>query len=72
LLRELERHVVAVRIPAEALAPVFAGEGPGWFPLADVPAEYSDWELVSHTFNVLEDRTAVLTIIFERRAQRGR
>jgi len=68
VLRELERHVVVVRIPAEALAPVFSGDGPGWFQLADVPAEYNDWELVSHTFNVWEDHTAVVTIIFERRA----
>ena len=61
-----------VEIPAEALAPVFHGEGPCRFPLADVPAEYSDWELVSHTFNVREDHTGALAIIFERRAQRGR
>ena len=57
-----------VGIPAEVLAPVLVGEGPCRFPLADVPAEYSDWELVSHSFNVREDHTAALAIIFERRA----
>jgi len=48
--RELVRHLVVELIPAEALAPVLAGEGARRFPLAGGLEEYSDWELVSHSF----------------------
>ena len=61
-----------VRISAEALAPVFAEDRPVQVPLASVPAEYRNWKLVTHTFNIRDDHTAVLAIIFERRAQRVR
>lgn len=71
--RELERHLVVEVIPKEMLASVLSGEEPGQFPLDEgVIAEYSDWELVSHTFNVLNDGTAVLAVIFETRARRAR
>jgi hypothetical protein len=70
MARELVRHLVVELIPAEALAPVLAGEGPRSFPLNDSLEEYSDWELVSHTFNVRDDNTAVLAVIFEQRARR--
>jgi hypothetical protein len=47
---ELVRYLVVELIPAEALAPVLAGEGPKRFPLAgSLEEEYADWELVSHT-----------------------
>jgi hypothetical protein len=49
---------------------VLAGEGARRLPLAGGLQEYSDWELVSHTFNVRDDETAVLAVIFEQRAQR--
>jgi hypothetical protein len=68
--RELVRHLVVELIPAEALAPVLAGEGPRRFPLTGGLEEYGDWELVSHTFNVRDDDTAVLAVIFEQRARR--
>jgi hypothetical protein len=71
--RELERHLVVEVIPKEMLASVLTGEEPGRFPLDQgVITEYSDWELVSHTFNVLNDGTAVLAVIFEARARRAR
>jgi hypothetical protein len=68
--RELVRHLVVELIPAEVLAPVLAGEGAKRLPLAGGLEEYSDWELVSHTFNVRNDETAVLAIIFEQKARR--
>jgi hypothetical protein len=68
--RELVRHLVVELVPAESLAPVLAREGPRRFPLAGSLEEYSDWELVSHTFNVRDDDTAVLAVIFEQRARR--
>jgi hypothetical protein len=71
--RELERHLVVEVISAEMLAPVLSGEEPGRFPLDQgVIAEYSDWDLVSHTFDVRDDGTAVLAVIFEIRARRAR
>jgi hypothetical protein len=70
--RELERHLVVERIPAQMLASVLTGEQPGRFPLDQgVVAEYSEWELVSHTFDVRDDDTALLTVIFETRARRA-
>ena len=71
--RELERHLVVELIPAELLASALDGEEPARFPLEQgVIAEYSDWDLISHTFNVREDGTAVLALIFETRARRAR
>jgi hypothetical protein len=49
---------------------VLAGEGPRRFPLAGGLVEYNDWELVSHTFTVRDDDTAVIAVIFEQRARR--
>jgi hypothetical protein len=71
--RELERHLVVEPIPAELLACALNGEEPARLPLDQgVIAEYSDWDLISHTFNVREDGTAVLALIFETRARRAR
>jgi len=71
--RELERHLVVEVIPAEMLASVISGEEPGRFPLDQgVIAEYGDWELVSHTFDVRNDGAAILAVIFETKARRTR
>jgi len=71
--RELERHLVVEVIPAEMLASVISGEEPGRFPLDQgVIAEYGDWELVSHTFDVRNDGAAILAVIFETKARRAR
>jgi hypothetical protein len=60
-------------VSAEMLASVLSGEEPGRFPLDQgVIAEYGDWELVSHTFDVRDDGAAVLAVIFETRTQRAR
>ena len=64
--RELERHLVVEVMPAEALAPVLAGERAGvQFPLGSALAQYNDWTLVSHTFEVQGDGTAIFTAMFE-------
>jgi len=71
--RELERHLVVEVVPAEMLAAVLSGEEPGRFPLDQgVIAEYGDWELVSHTFDVHSDGSAILAVIFETKARRAR
>jgi hypothetical protein len=71
MARELERHLVVELIPAEKLSSVLTGEEPGRFPLdQSIIAEYSEWDLVSHTFDVREDNTAVITVIFEQKARR--
>jgi len=69
--RELERHLVVASIPAQTLAPVLAGERPGQFPLMGPMAEYGEWDLVSHSFEVRDDGTAILTAIFETRVRSG-
>lgn len=71
MARELERHLVVEVIPAERLASVLTGEEPGRFPLDQgVIAEYGEWDLVSHTFDVREDNTGVITVVFEQKARR--
>jgi hypothetical protein len=70
--RELIRHLVLKLIPAEDLAPVLAGEGPGSFPLEGTVDEYSDWDLISHTFNLRDDDTAIVALIFEQKARRAK
>jgi hypothetical protein len=69
--RELERHLVVASIPAQTLAPVLAGEHPGQFPLARSLADYGEWDIVSHSFEVREDGTAILTAIFETKVRRS-
>ena len=68
---ERERHLVVAPIPAQTIAPVLAGERPGQFPLAGSLAEYSEWDLVSHSFEVCDDGKAILTAIFERSVRSG-
>jgi hypothetical protein len=64
--KELERHLVMEVMPAEMLAPVLAGERAGGrFPLGSALAQYNDWTLVSHTFEVQADGTAIFTAVFE-------
>jgi hypothetical protein len=72
MARELVRHLVLKLIPAEELAPVLAGEGSRSFPLEGAVEEYSEWELVSHTFNLREDDTAIVALIFEQKARRAK
>ena len=72
MARELERHLVVEVIPAQMVAPTLSGEEPARFPLDQgVIAEYSEWDLISHTFNVRQDGIAVLAVIFETRARRA-
>ena len=69
---ELVRHLVVELIPAEELAPVLAGEGSGSFPLEGQPEGYGDWELVSHTFDLREDGSAIVALVFEQKARRAK
>jgi hypothetical protein len=68
--RELVRHLVLKLIPAEDLAPVLTGEESTSFPLEGSIGEYSEWDLVSHTFNLRNDDTAIVALIFEQKARR--
>ena len=70
--KELQRHLVVVPMPAQTIGPVLAGERPGQFPLAGPLAEYGEWDLVSHTFEVRDDGTAILTAVLETRVRTGR
>jgi len=69
--RQLERQLVVAPIPTQTLTPVLAGERPGQFPLEGPFAEYAEWDLVSHSFEVQDDGSAILTAIFETRVQRS-
>jgi hypothetical protein len=61
--RGLVRQQLIELIPAEVLAPALAGGRARRLPLADGLKEYSDRELVSHTFAARDDETAVLAVI---------
>jgi hypothetical protein len=65
--RDVERALVVELKPSQKLAPTLSGEGQSNFSLAGGIAEYKDdWTLVSHTFEVQPDGSAVFTVIFER------
>lgn len=51
----------------EQLAPVLAGEGAGHFGLggADSTFPVEDWTLVSHTLDIQEDGSAILSVVYE-------
>jgi len=68
---ELVRHLVVELIPAEDLAPVLAGEGSRSFPLEGQLQEYADWDLVSHTFALRDDGSAVVALVLEQKARRA-
>jgi hypothetical protein len=66
---ERERHLVVASIPAQSLAPVLAGERLGQFPLVGPLAHYAEWDVVSHTFEVVDDGSAILTAVLETRVR---
>jgi hypothetical protein len=68
---ELVRHLVVELIPAEDLAPVLSGEGPRSFPLEGQLEELADWDLVSHTFALRDDGSAVVALVLEQKARRA-
>ena len=53
----------------EQLAPVLAGEGAGEFELggANLTFPLEEWTLASHTLDIQEDGSAIISMIFERR-----
>jgi hypothetical protein len=70
--KELQRYLVVASIPAQTIAPALAGERPGQFPLGGPLAEYDQWDLVSHTFEVRDDGSAILTALLESRVRSSR
>lgn len=65
--RPVERVLIVERISGQKLAAVMAGEGAGVFSLGGVSEQYqSDWNMVSHTFQVQDNDTAVITYLLER------
>jgi hypothetical protein len=67
--KDLQRHLVVAPIPAQTIAAVLSGESPGQLPLVGLFAEYAEWDLVSHTFELREDGTAILTAVLESRVR---
>jgi hypothetical protein len=60
--QEAERHLVLEWISKESL-----WLGTSVFDLKGILSEYdSDWKVVSHTFNIQEDGSGLLTCILER------
>ena len=68
---ELVRHLVVELIPAEELAPVLAGEGSRSLPLEGQLQQYAEWDLVSHTFALRDDDSAVVALVLEQKARRA-
>ena len=65
------RHLVVELIPAEDLATVLAGEGPRSLPLEGQLQDYAEWDLVSHTFALRDDGSAVVALVLEQKARRA-
>ena len=60
--RDVERNLVVQEISKETIS-----LAAGMFDLSGTLAHYqSDWRIVSHTFDLLEDGSALLTCILER------
>ena len=68
---ELVRHLVVELISAHDLAPVLAGEGSRSFPLEGQLQDYADSDLVSHTFALRDDDSAVVALILEQKVRRA-
>ncbi len=65
---EAERALVVERIQSQQIAQTIAGEGASTFSLAGWSADYgTDWKVASHTFTLLDDESALLTVVLERR-----
>jgi hypothetical protein len=55
----------------QELAPVLAGEGAGEFELggANLTFPLGEWTLASHTLDIQEDGSAIISAIYERRLE---
>ena len=75
LVAEVERALAVERVPKGKLAATLAGEGTAVFELSEAQVLYAKadgWSLVSHTFEMQADGSAVLSLMFERKASRFR
>ncbi len=64
-----ERVLIVEWIPPHRLAPTRSGEGAAVFALDGAQAKYQaeeGWQLVSHTFELENDGSALFTMVFER------
>ena len=74
-MAEAERALAVERVPKGKLAATLAGEETAVFELSEAQVLYAKaagWSLVSHTFEVQADGSAVLSLMFGRRASRFR
>ena len=74
-MAEVERAPAVERVPKGKLAATLAGEETAVFELSEAQVLYAKaagWSLVSHTFEVQADGSAVLSLMFERKASRFR
>lgn len=70
-MADVERALAVERIPKDKLAATLAGEGTSIFELSEAQVLYEKaggWSLVSHTFEMQADGSAVLSLMFERKA----
>ncbi len=70
-MAEVERALAMERVPKRKLAATLAGEGTAVFELSEAQVLYAKadgWSLVSHTFEMQADGSAVLSLMFERKA----
>ena len=66
--RETERRLVVELIDRNRIAPTLEGEGAAYMTMGGGPAEYrrGGWKVVSHTFELFEDGSALFTYLLER------
>ncbi len=72
---EVERALAVERVPIGKLAATLAGEGTAVFELSEAQVLYAKadgWSLVRHTFEMQANGSAVLSLMFERKASRFR
>jgi hypothetical protein len=67
---DVKRALIVSPIPKSGLAASLAGEGDAVFELGGSTTNYSSdegWYLVSHTFELLDDGSGLLSMIYEKR-----
>lgn len=69
-MADVRRVLVVSPVPKSELAPSLSGEGDAVFELGDSTTDYSleeGWHLVSHTFELLDDGSGLLSMIYEKK-----
>ena len=68
-MARVSRVLTVELVERERLAAVLAGEGAGHFDLGGTEAVFpiaEGWRTVSHSFDLREDGSAILTMIYEK------